>query len=198
MNKQNIKDNRNSYSFWENKTYEETFVKANKDLILDLMGADDYFDISSSFLDKDAGIDGIAKMGKDNIGIALRIRKPEYNKWRYNFTLGHHFDKDNSQVHVVLNALRPDVMSPNFILQINGVGEDGYCEDCTAIKIQTDVFAELIQQRKQDNTLDEYYVPRLASYEFTMNDVFYETNSGVDYYLIENDTIINKASNDDN
>ena len=71
-------------------------------------------------------------------------------------------------------------------------------EDCTAIKIQTDVFAELIQQRKQDNTLDEYYVPRLASYEFTMNDVFYETNSGVDYYLIENDTIINKASNDDN
>ena len=192
------KDLRSEYSFWENKTYEETFVKANKELILDLMGADEYFDISSSFLDKDAGIDGIAKMGKDNIGIALRIRNPEYNKWRYNFTLGHHFDKDNSQVHVVLNALRPDVMSPNFILQINGVGEDGYCEDCTAIKIQTDVFAELIQQRKQDNTLDEYYVPRLASYEFTMNDVFYETNSGVDYYLIENDTIINKASNDDN
>ena len=56
MNKQNIKDNRSSYSFWENKTYEETFVKANKELILDLMGADEYFDISSSFLDKDAGL----------------------------------------------------------------------------------------------------------------------------------------------
>ncbi|MGB2404238.1 MAG: hypothetical protein ACPIA1_02770 [Flavobacteriaceae bacterium] len=193
-----MEDLRKNYDFWENKTYEETFVNNNKELILDLMGADEYFDISSSFLDKDAGIDGIAKMGKDNIGIALRIRKPQYNKWRYNFTLGHHFDKDNSQVHAILNALRPNVISPNFILQINGVNEEGYCEDCTAIKIQTDVFAELIQKRQQDNTLDEYYIPRLASYEFTMNDVFYETNSGVDYYLIENDTIINKASNDDN
>ena len=100
-----MQDNRNVYDFWENKNYEETFVQQNKELILDLMGADEYYNISSSFLDKDAGDDGIAKLGKDNIGIALRIRKPQYKKWRYNFTLGHHYNKENSQVHAVLNSL---------------------------------------------------------------------------------------------
>ena len=79
------------------------------------MGADEYIDLSSSTLDKDAGIDGV-KLGKDNVGIALRIRKPQYKRWKHNFTLGHHFNKENSQIHVVLNALRPKVLSPNYIL----------------------------------------------------------------------------------
>ena len=60
-----MKDNRNPYNFWENKTFEDTFVENNKQLILDLMGADEYIDLSSSTLDKDAGIDGVAKRGKD-------------------------------------------------------------------------------------------------------------------------------------
>ena len=196
MNKQNIKDNRNSYSFWENKTYEETFVKANKELILDLMGADDYFDISSSFLDKDAGIDGIAKIGKDNIGIALRIRKPEYYKWRFNFTLGHHYDKENSQVHAVLNALRPEVISPNYILQINGVDEDGYCKECYAIKVQTDVFANYIKEKRDYHTLDNYYQSRLASYLFTMQDVYHQLTTAVEFYLLQDNTITKYLNND--
>jgi hypothetical protein len=193
-----MKDLRNTYDFKKNKEYEETFTSTNTDLILDLMGADKYIDLSQTFLDIDAGIDGVAKIEKENIGVALRIRKPEYFKYRYNFTLGHHFDKENSQVHAILNSLRPDVMSPNFILQINGVDENGYCEECVAIKIQTDVFARYLKELIQNNTLDNLFVPRLASYEFQMKDVFHETNSGVDYYYIENNTITKTASNDDN
>ena len=193
-----MKDLRNTYDFKKNKEYEETFISTNTDLILDLMGADKYVDLSQTFLDIDAGIDGVAKIEKENIGIALRIRKPEYFKYRYNFTLGHHFDKENSQVHAILNSLRPDVMSPNFILQINGVDENGYCEECVAIKIQTDVFARYLKELIQNNTLDNLFVPRLASYEFQMKDVFHETNSGVDYYYIENNTITKTASNDEN
>ena len=193
-----MKDLRNTYDFKKNKEYEETFTSTNTDLILDLMGADKYIDLSQTFLDIDAGIDGVAKIEKENIGIALRIRKPEYFKYRYNFTLGHHFDKENSQVHAILNSLRPDVMSPNFILQINGVDEKGYCEECVAIKIQTDVFARYLKELIQNNTLDNLFVRRLASYEFKMKDVFNETNSGVDYYYIENNTITKTASNDDN
>ena len=55
-----MKDNRNPYNFWENKTYEDTFVENNKQLILDLVGADEYIDLSSFTLDKDTGIDGLA------------------------------------------------------------------------------------------------------------------------------------------
>jgi len=191
-----MKDERNPYNFWENKTYEDTFVENNKELILDLMGADDYFTLSSSFLDKDAGIDGIAKMGKDNIGIALRIRKPEYYKWRFNFTLGHHYDKENSQVHAVLNALRPDVLSPNYILQINGVDENGYCEECSVIKVQTFPFATHLQEKIDDNTLDNFYQSRLASYEFKMRDVYQQLTTGVEFYSIENNTITQYHNND--
>ena len=191
-----VKDERNPYSFTANKTYEETFVSANKDLIKDLTGADEYYDISSSFLDKDAGIDGIAKMGKDNIGIALRIRKPQYYKWRFNFTLGHHYDKENSQVHAVLNSLRGDVLSPNYILQINGVQEDGYCKECYAIKIQTDVFATYLKEKRDDHTLDNYYQSRLASYEFTMQDVYHQLTTGVEFYLVQDNTITNYLNND--
>ena len=121
-----MKDNRNPYTFWENKTYEDTFVENNKQLILELMGADEYIDLSSSTLDKDAGIDGVAKLGKDNVGIALRIRKTQYNRWKHNFTLDHHFNKENSHIHVVLNALRPEVLSPNNILQGKRVKPNEY------------------------------------------------------------------------
>ena len=193
-----MEDLRNPYSFKANKTYEETFVSANKGLIMDLMGADEYFDISSSFLDKDAGIDGIAKLEKYSIGIALRIRKPEYYKWRFNFTLGHHYNKENSQVHTVLNSLRADVMSPNYILQINGVQEDGYCKECYTIKVQTDVFASYLTKKIDDHTLDNYYQSRLASYEFTMQDVYHELSTGVEFYLIQDNTITKYLNNDTN
>ena len=191
-----MKDNRSPHNFWKNKTYEETFVKQNKSLILDLMGADEYYDISSSFLDKDAGIDGIAKMGKENVGIALRIRKPQYNKWKHNFTLGHHFNKENSQVHVVLNSLRNDVMSPNYILQINGVDDEGYCEECTVIKVQTFPFATFLQEKINDNTLDNYYQSNLASYEFKMGVVYKQLTTGVEFYSISNNTIVKYLNND--
>ena len=191
-----MQDNRNVYDFWENKNYEETFVQQNKELILDLMGADEYYNISSSFLDKDAGDDGIAKLGKDNIGIALRIRKPQYKKWRYNFTLGHHYNKENSQVHAVLNSLRGDVLSPNYILQINGVNENGYCEECNVIKVQTFPFAVHLQEMRDDNALDNYYQSRLASYEFKMRDVYQQLTTGVEFYSIENNTITQYHNND--
>ena len=178
------------------KTTRKPLCSKTKELILDLMGADEYYNISSSFLDKDVGIDGIAKLGKDNIGIALRIRKPQYKKWRYNFTLGHHYNKENSQVHAVLNSLRGDVLSPNYILQINGVNENGYCKECYAIKVQTDVFANYIKEKRDDHTLDNYYQTNLASYEFVMQDVYQQLTTGVEFYLVENNTITKYLNND--
>ena len=67
-----------------------------------------------------------------------------------------------------------------------------------AIKIQTDVFANYLKKLIQDNTLDNLFVPLLASYEFKMKDVFYETNTGVDYYYIKENKTTKTASNDDN
>lgn len=165
-------------------------------MILDLIGADEYIDLSSSTLDKDAGIDGVAKLGKDNVGIALRIRKPQYNRWKHNFTLGHHFNKENSQIHVVLNALRPEVLSPNYILQVNGVDEDGYCEECNVIKVQTFPFATYLQEKTDDNTLDNFYRSKLASYEFGMQDIYQQLTTGVEFYFIQDNTIVKYLNND--
>ena len=190
-------DKRNPYDFQANKNYEETFVKYNADLIKGLTNANEIICQSQSEMDVFAGIDLIVQQGRRLIGIALRIRKPLANKWRYNFTLGHHISKPNSQIHTVMNSLHStEVLFPHYILQVNGVEEDGNCLDCVAIKIQTNVFANnYLKEKIITNLIDDYYIDRLASYEFGMKDVFTQTDSGVDFFEVENNIITKQFSN---
>lgn len=186
------------YNFEERMAYEETFVNQNSTLINALMGSDKYVDLSRSELDINAGIDGFAQIGKECKGVALRIRKPTYKKYKHRFTLGHHISKNNSQVHAILNSLKPDLLAPNFVLQINGVDEKGYCKQCDAIKIQSDVYAHYLNDLINNNTLQNIYQLNLDAYEFKMQEVYAKTFSGVDYYYIEDNTIIKTYSNDKN
>ena len=84
-----------------------------------------------------------------------------------------------------------------IIFQINGVDENGYCEECSVIKVQTFPYAVHLQEMRDDNTLDNYYQSRLASYEFKMRDVYQQLTTGVEFYSIENNTITKYLNNDE-
>jgi hypothetical protein len=192
-----VVDNRNPYDFEANKTYEETFVENNAELIKELTGTSEVVSLSQTKLDVFAGIDLLVQQGRSIVGIALRIRKPTAYKWRYNFTLGHHISKPNSQIHTVMNSLHStEVLYPNYILQINGIEDNGYCADCVAIKIQTNLFADkYLKDKIITEEIESYYNNRLASYEFSMRDVHSQTDSGVDFFEVQDNTIIKQVSN---
>jgi len=50
---------------------------------------------------------------------------------------------------------------------------------------------------KNFNTLDNYYQTKLASYEFTMQDVYHELTTGVEFYLVQDNTITKNLNNDE-
>jgi hypothetical protein len=77
------------------------------------------------------------------------------------------------------------------------VQQDGYCKECYAIKVQTDVFANYIKNKRDDHTLDNYYQSRLASYEFTMQDVYHQLTTGVEFYLVQDNKITKYLNNDE-
>ena len=105
-----------------------------------------YLNISQSPLDKRSGIDAILQVDSGLSGVALRIRKPQYKEYAKRFTIGHHISQSNSQIHTILNSVENDlVYYPHFILQINGVEEKGYCSECFAILLQTNVFAKFLK-----------------------------------------------------
>ena len=66
------------------------------------------------------------------------------------------------------------------------------------IKIQTDVYAHYLNDLKKNNELQNLYQLNLDAYEFKMQEVYTKTVSGVDYYYIEDNTIIKTFSNDKN
>ena len=178
------------FSFNERKKYEETFVLQNSKLIQDITGASNVFNISQSPLDKRSGIDAILQVDSGLSIVALRIRKPQYKEYAKRFTTGHHISQSNSQIHTILNSVENDlVYYPHFILQINGVEEKGYCSECWAIKIQTNVFAKILFKYWQDNTLDDFYKRHLDAYEWHFKHPFKTTHTGVDVYYIENNEI---------
>ena len=89
-----------------------------------------------------------------------------------------------------------EVLYPNYILQINGIEDNGYCEDYVAILIQTNVFADkYLKDKILTEEIESYYNNRLASYEFSMRDVHIQTDSGVDFFEIKDNTIIKQVSN---
>ena len=178
------------FSFEERKIYEETFVENNSALIEELTGASRVFDISQTQMDKRSGVDAILQFDRGLSGVALRIRKPQYKKFSKRFTIGHHISQPNSQIHCILNSTNDsNVFYPHLVLQVNGVDEEGYCKECYAIMLQTNVFANYLKELIKTNTLEDYYSTVLNAYEFEFTDVFYQTDTGVDLFHIQNNNI---------
>ena len=182
--------NYKDFPFEERKMYEETFVENNSALIEELTGASRVFDISQTPTDKWSGVDAILQFDRGLSGVALRIRKPKYKKFSKRFTIGHHISNPNSQIHCILNSTNDsNVFYPHLILQVNGVDEQGYCKDCYAIMLQTNVFANYLKELIETNTLEDYYNTVLYAYEFEFTEVFYQTDTGVDLFHIQNNNI---------
>ena len=182
----------NKFPFEERKQYEETFVENNSALIEELTGASRVFDISQTPMDKRAGVDAILQFdrGLGLSGVALRIRKPQYKKFSKRFTIGHHISQPNSQIHCILNSTNDsNVFYPHLVLQVNGVDEEGYCKECYAIMLQTNVFANYLKELIETNTLEDYYNTVLNAYEFEFTEVFTQTDTGVDLFRIQNNNI---------
>ena len=178
------------FPFEERKRYEESFVENNSALIEELTGASRVFDISQTPMDKRAGVDAILQFDRGLSGVALRIRKPQYKKFSKRFTIGHHISQPNSQIHCILNSTNDsNVFYPHLVLQVNGVDEEGYCKECFAIMLQTNVFANHLKELIKTNTLEDYYIPILRSYEFEFTEVFTQTDTGVDLFHIQNNDI---------
>ena len=179
-----------NYDFEARKQYEESFVQNNSTLIQDITGASWVYDISRSKLDRQSGIDAIIQIDKGLSGIALRVRRPKYKKYAKRFTIGHHITHPTSQIHSILNSINDsNVFYPQFILQVNGVNDEGYCEECFAILMQTNTFAGYLLKHIENNTLEDYYVPLLNAYEFEFSNVFTQTNTGVDLFHIKENQI---------
>jgi len=146
--------------------------------------------ISQTPLDKRAGVDSILQFDRGLSGVALRIRKPQYKKFSKRFTIGHHISQPNSQIHCILNSTNEsNVFYPHLILQVNGVDEKAYCKDCYAIMLQTNVFANYLKELIKTNTLEDYYNTVLNAYKFEFTEVFYQTDTGVDLFHIQNNNI---------
>ena len=178
------------FPFEERKIYEETFVENNSALIEELTGASRVFDISQTPLDKRAGVDAILQFDRGLSGVALRIRKPQYKKFSKRFTIGHHISQPNSQIHCILNSTNDsNVFYTHLVLQVNGVDEEGYCKECYAIMLQTNVFANYLKELIKTNTLEDYYNTVLNAYEFEFTEVFYQTDTGIDLFHIQNNNI---------
>ena len=178
------------FPFEERKRYEESFVENNSALIEELTGASRVFDISQTPMDKRAGVDAILQFDRGLSGVALRIRKPQYKKFSKWFTIGHHISQPNSQIHYILNSTNDsNVFYPHLVLQVNGVDEEGYCKECYAIMLQTNVFANYLKELIKTNTLEDYYNTVLNAYEFEFTEVFYQTDTGVDLFHIQNNNI---------
>ena len=179
-----------NYSFKERKEYEETFVENNSALIQEITGASLVYNISQTEMDKRSGIDAILMIDGGLSGVALRIRKPKYKKYSKRFTVGHHISQSNSQIHTILNSTNnPLVFHPHFILQVNGVDQEGYCKECYAILIQTNVFADYLKELIETKILEDYYIPVLNAYEFEFEEIFKQTDTGVDLFHIKNNNI---------
>ena len=186
------------FTFEERKQYEETFVENNPSLIKDLTSSQQIYNLSQSDMDIYSGTDITVRSGRDIWGVAMRIRSPRFFKWAKNFSLGMHMSKPNSQVHAVLNSISDkEVYYPHFILQVNGVEPDGYCKECWAIKIQTNVFARILFKYKEGNVLEDFYKTYLDAYEFSFRHTFEETHTGVDIYHIKENQIQYNITNAD-
>ena len=51
------------------------------------------------------------------------------------------------------------------------------------------MYLHYLKELIKTNTLEDYYIPVLRSYEFEFTKVFYQTDTGVDLFHIQNNNI---------
>ena len=76
-----------------------------------------------------------------------------------------------------------------MILQVNGVDDQGYCKECFAIMIQSNVFSYYLKELIETKTLQNYYISKLDAYEFEFEEIFTQTDTGIDLFHIKNNNI---------
>ena len=182
-------------NFKRQTDYETTFFKNNSGLIKNITASDYVADYTRSSLDVLAGIDCSLIINRTMKGLALRIRRPKYEKWNKNFTISGHIEKHNSQMRVLLNSIGGDAFYPHLILQINGVNDKGDCEKGKAILIESNVFAKYLSKLIAQNELESLYDQELDAYEFDFIKVFKELENGVTLFEIENNKVFYEISN---
>ena len=185
-----------NYSNFEKQiNYETTFIENNSGLIKNMTASDYVTDYTRSDLDMFAGIDCSITSDRTMKGLALRIRRPRYEKWNKNFTISGHIENPNSQIRVLLNSINGDAFYPHLILQINGVNDSGDCEKAKAILIQSNVFAKYLSELINRNKLEGFYNQELDAYEFNFIQIFKALDNGVTLFGIENNRILYEISN---
>ena len=55
--------------------------------------------------------------------------------------------------------------------------------------LQTNVFADYLKELIETKTLEDYYIPVLNAYEFEFEEIFTQTDTGVDLFHIQNNNI---------
>ena len=161
-----------TYNFQSQIKYETSFFENNSGLIKNITASDYVTDYTRSDLDMFAGIDCSVTSDRTMRGLALRIRRPKYEKWNKNFTISGHIENPNSQTRVLLNSINGDAFYPHLILQINGVNERGDCEKAKAILIQSTVFTKYLSELNNRNELAGLYDQGLKAYEFNFYDLY--------------------------
>ena len=63
--------------------------------------------------------------------------------------------------------------------------------------LQTNLFANYLRELIETNTLENYYIPVLDAYEFEFSKVFTQTDTGVDLFYIQNNTIKNVKTHEE-
>jgi len=137
----------------------EGFIKYER-LLKRLLTASNIELLTRGMLDKECGVDAIARIQKQHYFISLRFRKThrDYNS----FTLSRYIKENSSELKKWLtNKVRPD-----FFIQISETNKG-----TRVIEVNVDSFNLYIKKLIKDNTLESYYNQDLMAYEFSLKDL---------------------------
>ncbi len=137
----------------------EGFIKYER-LLKRLLTASNIELLTRGMLDKECGVDAIARIQKQHYFISLRFRKThrDYNS----FTLSRYIKENSSELKKWLtNKVRPD-----FFIQISETNKG-----TRVIEVNVDSFNLYIKKLIKDNTLESYYNQALMAYEFSLKDL---------------------------
>lgn len=168
-------NNRGGLNLDYSKGFQIELEKFNafKSILKKTLTASDIELITRGMLDKECGIDAIAKIDNQHFFIGLRFRKTlkDYNS----ITLSRHYLEFGSEIKKLLyNKVRPD-----FFIQITEL------KDMIRItEINIDSFNFYLKYLIKNNQLENHYNEKLKAYEF-MLDTFENSDHGIRNYLID-------------
>ena len=152
----------------------EGFIKYEV-LLKRLLTASNIELVTRGMLDKECGIDAIARIEKQHYFISLRFRKTnrDYNS----FTLSRNIKDNSSEIKKWLtNKVRPD-----FYIQISETNKG-----TRVIEVNVDSFNLFVKKLIKDNTLESYYNQALMAYEFSLKDLK-QSEHGIRNILLSTD-----------